>query len=113
MSTGFKLVLYVILVIATLVSGVLFFKNFGKLFEEKKPAAETTGEVAAAPAEETVDTNSVAPTTEAGDTNAVATVTNSVTDTNVTAEVNATNAPPDTNEVAPAPAVSTKRPVKR
>jgi hypothetical protein len=107
MNTGVKLILYVILITATLVSGVLFFKNFGKLFEEKKPTPEAAAD--APPAVETpvTDTNVVADTNAAIDTNAVAAVTNSVTDTNVTAEASATNAPP-TNEVATAP-VATKK----
>ena len=107
MSTGFKLVLYVILVIATLISGALFFKNFGKLFEEEKPA--TTEATAEAPVvHEGGDTNVVTDTNAVGDTNAVAAITNSVTDTNVIADATATNAAPETNEVAVAP-VETKK----
>ncbi|HUS35677.1 MAG TPA: hypothetical protein VM680_10030 [Verrucomicrobiae bacterium] len=111
MNTGVKLILYVILVTATLVSAVFFFKNFGKLFEEKKPTTEAAAD--APPVEPAVsDTNVVADTNAVIDTNAVAAVTNSVTDTNVTAEASATNAPPATNEVATAPAV-TKKPAPK
>jgi hypothetical protein len=117
MSSGFKLVLYVILVIATLVSGYYFFQNFGKLFEEEKPAAAeetTSAEAAPAPAPETVDTNAVAAgdTNAVTDTNVVAAVTNSVTDTNLTAEASVTNALA-TNEVAVQPATTTKKSAKR
>jgi hypothetical protein len=114
MNTGVKLILYVILVIATLISGVLFFKNFGKLFEDKPSttaavADPSTVEPAPAPADTNVvavDTNTVI------DTNVVAGITNAVTDTNVTADASLTNAPPTTNEVATAP-VATKKPAPK
>jgi hypothetical protein len=113
MNTGVKLILYLILVIATLVSGALFFKNFGKLFEEEKPAATETAETPPPVETPAADTNVVETTNATPDTNVVGTVTNSVTDTNVTAEVGATNAPPQTNEVATAPVVTKKPTAKK
>jgi hypothetical protein len=111
MNNGFKLILYVILVIAVLITGVLFFKNFGKLFEDSKPkigasaetesTAENPSPAVTAPGDTNIvaDTNAVA-ATNITDTNAVAAVTNAATATNVTAEAVSTNAAPETNAVA-------------
>ena len=114
MSNGVKLILYVVLVTAVLVTGALFFKNFGKLFADEKPAVEASAEPAPPPAPAPADTNVVTDTNAAAltnaaiDTNAVAAVTNNATDTNVTAEASITNAPPETNVVA-----KTKTPTKK
>jgi hypothetical protein len=115
MNSGVKLILYVILVIAVLVTGALFFKNFGKLFAEEKPAieasAEPSPEPAPAPADTNavIDTNAAAITNAVADTNAVASVTNNLTDTNLTAETSITNAPPETNAVAKAKTPTKKK----
>ena len=116
MNTGVKLILYVILVIAVMVTGILFFKNFGKLFDDSsskakiEAAAESQPAAAAAPTDTNIvtDTNAVAVTNVVADTNAVAAVTNSVADTNATSEAAVTNAPPETNTLA-----TTKPPVKK
>src|ERR1043165_3352603 len=102
MNNGIKLILYAILVTAVTVTGILFFKNFGKLFEDTtskakiEAAADPQAGATAAPADTNVvtDTNAVAVTNAVADTNAVAAVTNSVTDTNAIAEAAVTNAPP-------------------
>lgn len=110
MNTGVKLILYVVLVIAVLITGVFFFKNFGKLFEDSKPTTEASAETeppAPPPAPEpgdtnaVTDTNAVAVTNAVIDTNAVAGATNTA-DTNAVAAVSLTNAPPETNAVATA-----------
>jgi hypothetical protein len=102
MNTGVKLILYLILVIATLITGALFFKNFGKLFEDTpKPNAEALADpqAIANTAPPSVDTNAAPDTNVGADTNVVAAVTNSVTDTNAIAEATTTNAAPETNAV--------------
>src|SRR5215208_7419112 len=103
MNTGVKLILYLILVIATLITGALFFKNFGKLFEDTpKPNAEALADpqAIANTAPPSVDANAVPDTNAVADTNVVVGVTNSVTDTNATIEAATTNAAPETNAVA-------------
>jgi hypothetical protein len=106
MNSGVKLILYIVLVIAVLITGALFFKNFGKLFADEKLQVEASTEPSPQPAPAPVDTNSVTDTNAAAvtnaaiDTNAVAAVTNIITDTNVTAEAAITNVPPETNTVA-------------
>jgi hypothetical protein len=40
MNSGVKLILYVVLVIAVLVTGVFFFKNFGKLFARRRRSTQ-------------------------------------------------------------------------
>ena len=114
MSNGVKLILYVILVIAVLVTGALFFKNFGKLFADEKPAVEASAEPAPEPIPAPADTNVVTDTNAGAavtnaviDTNAAAAVTN-VTDTNVTTEAVLTNSRAETNVVA-----KTKTPTKK
>jgi tetratricopeptide (TPR) repeat protein len=116
MNNGIKLILYAILVTAVTVTGILFFKNFGKLFEDTsskakiEAAAEPDPTATTTPADTNVvtATNAVALTNAVADTNAVAAVTNSLTDTNATSEAAVTNAPPETNTVA-----TTKPPSKK
>src|SRR4051812_4311973 len=116
MNNGIKLILYVILVTAVTITGLLFFKNFGKLFDDTsskakmEAAAEPQPATTPAPADTNVvtDTNAVAVTNTISDTNAVAAVTNSLTETNATSEAAVTNAPPETNVVA-----TTKAPAKK
>jgi TolA-binding protein len=118
MNNGVKLVLYIVLVIATLITGILFFKSFGKLFEDEKPktTAAIESEASPTPAPETaatdtnavVDTNAAIGTNTVADTNVVETATNTPADTNAVVEAGTTNAPPETNQV-----VATKAPVKK
>jgi TolA-binding protein len=118
MNTGFKVILYALLLIATAVTGYFFFHNFGKLFEPDKPKVEAS-EAAPAPADTnapsaTIDTNATA---SAG-TNAAPAATNLITgeplvktnataaDTNATAQTNVAAAPP----AAPNPPIAPKTP---
>ena len=126
MNNGVKIILYAVLVIATLITGVMFFKNFGRLFEDEKPQVEAVGEsdegapasVASADTNNVPDTNAVASATATNvpaDTNIVAvasnTVTNAIGDTNALAQ-SSTNAPIETNAfIAATP--STKQPAKK
>lgn len=117
MNTGFKVILYALLLIATAITGYFFFHNFGKLFEMEKPKVEVAE---AAPA--AVDTNAVAAPTDTNvtagaGTNAVA-PTNLITgeplvktnamaaDTNATARTNIAQTPP----AAPTPPGAPKGP---
>jgi hypothetical protein len=108
MNNGVKIILYVILVTGTLVTGVLFFKSFGKLFEEEKPPKAEAATEPAAPTDTNavVDTNAALVTNAIIDTNAVAAVTNAPSDTNAVAA--ATNAPPETNTIVATPSKAKK-----
>lgn len=110
MNTGVKIILYVVLIIATIVSGIFFFKNFGKLFEQEKPIPAVALESAPAPAPTVIETNNV-PTNEvatniqtnAPATNAVAAAadTNAPVETNIVAEVPSPPPPPAVASAAP------------
>jgi hypothetical protein len=111
MNTGTKVILYTILVIATTVTGYFFFKNFGKLFEEKPAKVETTETAAATnpDATATAGTNEVAVV----DTNAVPVTTNPPPETNIITGEVLSNSVPQTNVVAavetpPTPPVAPK-----
>jgi TolA-binding protein len=101
MNTGVKITIYAILVSLTCICGFQFFKNFGKLFEDEKPA------VVAAPAPAVEGTNDTT-------TNVVADIATNAPIAEITNAVAAveTNAPPaaDTNAVAATePVITTAR----
>lgn len=109
MNNGVKVILYVILVIATAVTGYFFFQNFGKLFEDPKPVAEAVAAAAPEPAAPAVaetnappsDTNVSAATNVTAEASAA---TNAVPGTNVVAEAAASTPPPSAPPASPAPA---------
>jgi hypothetical protein len=116
MNNGVKAILYVILVIATAITGYFFFQNFGKLFESEKPKTEAAvAAEAATPVEATPpDTNQVAAATNPpAATNIItgAPLTNEAPNTNVVAKAEdppAAPAPPPTKEASETSATATK-----